>query len=740
MYMNRALIRSAFLLAICVLSQMTIAQTAFSVKEEDSIIRVKAKNYQLEIRKNGFRYSILKTDGSVLLDAHEQSGITYLGVPVVQSKLIGQDEHTLRFETINTLQVKGIVTITPSDRYCKMEIRIGDQRFSASITARTKGLSPVYGLSDHAAVREHPSTEVSGYESNYFGALADGRHTRLVSNFVISPQKGIACVHLEPGKKRLRFSAREWMQGSDNANAMPALFYFTGTPQEIYQDYLTVRNFEKYPVYAPKYEWFGVGWEAFGALGWITNHQTISENINTYLQKGFPLSWMVIGSGFWPNHEARFQATTSFGLWDTVKYPDPSGLIHSFHDKGLKVILGLRIAFIPTGPYTEEGIAKGYFIKKEGKARIFRVSFPKSDCYFLDGNNPQAVKWYLGLCKKWLSYGVDGFKEDLFGYEITDFPDSKLNAVNEALMNDGVYVMGRNGYISSPMDLHRYEDFNYNQNQDRGPVNGLSFAYSGFPYVYPDIVGGTGLANNLFGDIDKEKLKIYLMRNARYASVNPSMSFGYGVWELNDPRVLQVCLEAARLHARLHPYIYSEAIHTYATGFPYTLTPLPLAFPSDTRVHNRENDKVRGYQWMIGDALMAAPLYGNDYDTATHRTIYLPAGSWMDYDNGRLYKGPLLLDKFYMPVEKTPLFVGGSGFVPEEVNGKLMGRIYPVGFAGTTSFRDNKAGVGSTIRFLNGQWKEPIVKDLTTGKTIRTKLVRHAFEFEFIPGHNYEIR
>ena len=40
-------------------------------------------------------------------------------------------------------------------------------------------------------------------------------------------------------------------------------------------------------------------------------------------------------------------------------------------------------------------------------------------------------------------------------------------------------------------DLQRVNDFNYDQDQDRGPVNALAFAYAGFPLVYPDIVGGT---------------------------------------------------------------------------------------------------------------------------------------------------------------------------------------------------------------------------------------------------------
>ena len=70
---------------------------------------------------------------------------------------------------------------------------------------------------------------------------------------------------------------------------------------------------------------------------------------------------------------------------------------------------------------------------------------------------------------------------------------------------------------------------------------------------------------------------------------------------------------------------------------------------------------------MIGDALMAYPLYGEDCETAQARNVYLPEGKWIDYDNGREYIGPLLLKDFKIPVEKTPLFVGGTGIIIEEI-------------------------------------------------------------------------
>ena len=74
----------------------------------------------------------------------------------------------------------------------------------------------------------------------------------------------------------------------------------------------------------PKYEWFGVGWEAWGALAWDTNQRTVIENVSRYLDLGFPLRWMVIGSGFWPRHEPRFHATLhELPLADLGEQPVP---------------------------------------------------------------------------------------------------------------------------------------------------------------------------------------------------------------------------------------------------------------------------------------------------------------------------------------------------------------------------------------------------------------------------------
>jgi alpha-glucosidase (family GH31 glycosyl hydrolase) len=713
---------------------------AGNLPDNDSAWIIKKQNYSINIIKKGFRYSILKPDGGVILQAYPKSGLELANSEVINSRLISQDSEQAQFIVTNDIGIEATVRLSLYDHYFKMSVRYtGAHPIAATIVSRTQGLAPAYGLADNAVFRNVYSTELSGFKDYYFGARPSGDF-RLISNFIIFPKQGLACINLEPHKKIIKITENELVQGSNYVSEMPALYYFIGSTKQIYSDYLHVRNEEGYKVYLPKYEWFGVGWEAFGALGWHTNYQTVTEDVEHYLNAGFPLKWMVVGSGFWPNDDPRYFAATSFGHWDKTRYPDPKGFIANFHQKGLKFILGLRIAFIPNGPFTEEGLRNGYFIKKDGSPRLFKVGFPKTDCYFLDASNAKAVEWYVALCDKWEAAGVDGYKEDLYGYEVEGFPDDKLDPVNALLMDKGVYVMGRNGYVGSPMDIQRFNDFNYNQNQDRGPVNGLAYAYSGFPYVYPDIIGGTGLTNKQFGDMEKEKIGKYLMRESQYAAVNPSLSFGYGPWNLDNDEVMKVCLSAAQLHDRLHDYIYSAAVRTYLTVFPYTMTPLPLAYPSDSTTYYRENDKVRGYQWLLGDALMAIPLYGNDYSQSNTRDVYLPAGKWIDYDNGKVYQGPLLLKDFSIPVDKTPLLVGGTGFVVEKVNGKLMGRIYPVGFSGETVFYDEDGKTKSIISIEGTFDKVSTVKDETTGKKVKAQYKRFAYEFELIPGHNYSVK
>jgi len=735
---------SLLLIAAIVLCSglLSVSAAQFTARDESGVITIATPNYRLEIQKKGFRYRFVRPDGQPIAPAHASSGLEFAGAAATDTALRSQGQQDLVLDVTNDQGAQATVQIEPAGHAVRLAITAPT---AGRVIARTAGLSPAFGLGDHAGLR-HSTTEISNYTNDHFQAQEPPGDKRLISDFLVFPRQGIAMVNMEKGLKVIRVTPDETTQGTVSTLTLPALYYFVGTPTEIYAAYLEARNREGYPVYRPKYEFFGVGWEAFGALGWKTNEKTVTENVERYLGLGYPLAWMVVGSGFWPNEDLDLCATTSFGLWDKTRYPDPRRFIDHFRSRGLKFFLGLRISFIKDGPYSAEGVAKGYFLTENGTAKAYKLGFPRRPAYLLDGSKPEAVKWYVGLCQKWRDWGVDGFKEDLFGYRSVNMREGNIDAVNRALMDQGVFIMGRNGYLGSAMDTHRINDFNFNEDQDRGPINGLAFAYSGFPYVYPDITGGTFGEGRKLPPLTDPRLQNYMMRVAQFDSVHPSMAMGMGPWNFGSKQVEAVMLGAAQLHARLHPYIYSAAIDAYETGFPWTMAPLPLVYPNDPQVYGRENSTVRGYEWLLGPSLLACPLYGNDYATATTRDVYLPAGNWMDYDTGEVHTGPKLLPQFPLPPGKTPLFVGGKGvLVLRDLKGKsLQAKVYPVAAPGS-DFRfthaDGKTRSRIVIEATNWEQRSLAVTDTGNSAPVAFEFEPQTREVSFViqPDHDYRV-
>ena len=744
MYKNHPLFFSVFILIF--FSQCVLIKAQEELQENGDSIVIRNKEITFFLKKNGFKYGFKKADGTRMVPAHPVSGLLAGDVqnlsPAKSTEYLGEDkgEHSFRVTLENRKEIIVRLKLDEKRAHFKIE-NVSDK--PTAMALRSAGVSPGYGLGDNLIngwqrLPENEGkfqTDITGF-TNYDFSSSNGYASRMVSNFAIYPQNGFALINIDPGAKIVVSTNKEIMQGSRHANKISSFYYFFGNTKSIYASFLQARNENGFPVMKPKYAFYGVGWEAWGALAWKTKQETVKRDIDQYLELGYPLKWMVIGSGFWPHEDKKFESTTSFGMWDKELYPNPHDLKRYFNEKGLKFLIGLRIAFITNGPFSNEGLENNYFLTENGKAKIYRIGYPKEPIYILDVHNQEAVKWYVDLCDKW---GVDGFKEDLYGYGAYAFPDNKLDPVNISLMENGYYIMIRNAYLASAGELHRIEDFNYDMNQDRGPVNSLTLAYSGFPLGYMDIIGGMFGGRDFDGDVSN-RIKTYMMRNARIASLHASMSMGKGPWHFNDEEMSRVLLECAQLHARLHPYIYSNAIKFFHDGYPYTITPLSIAFPNDPNVYGRENSKQRGFQWLIGDALMAYPLYGEDYETANSRDIYLPEGKWMDYDTGEEFIGPILLESFSIPVERTPLFVGGTGIVIEEIEGELKGRIYPVSNKTQTIFYGKDGETQSVISIENPDWEDLEIIDLKTDSIIEYEKKRFAFQFNFIEGHDYHIK
>lgn len=231
------------------------------------------------------------------------------------------------------------------------------------------------------------------------------------------------------------------------------------------------------------------------------------------------------------------------------------------------------------------------------------------------------------------------------------------------------------------------------------------------------------------------------------AAVSAGMSFGRGPWLLEHPEYQASALKAARWHDRYAPYIFSAAIDSHESGYPHTMTPLHIAYPDDPETYNLISRERQQYQWMLGRSMLAAPLFGTDYQTAESRDVYLPAGRWIDYESGTVYDGPVTLEDFPMPRARIPVFIGGKGVVvgkSADVPNALDAEVFPVtqGFSEYT-YTWIDGTTKSRITSNNAGWDPATLKirNLTTDQEIAYMFdsIRGSFRFRLTPGHDYDV-
>ncbi len=178
----------------------------------------------------------------------------------------------------------------------------------------------------------------------------------------------------------------------------------------------------------------------------------------------------------------------------------------------------------------------------------------------------------------------------------------------------------------------------------------------------------------------------------------------------------------------LLPYYYSVA-HTAIDSLPmmramFLEEPNKYTFGTAT-----------GYQFMAGPWFLVAPVYqatvadaeGNDLRNG----IYLPKGRWIDYYNGDVYEGGMILNNYPAPVWKLPLFVKAGAIVPmtvpnnnpNEIDRHLrIYELYPYGDSEFTAYDDD----GRTQAYLTGEGEKThlscsVKKDVITFRIEATK-------------------
>jgi len=312
------------------------------------------------------------------------------------------------------------------------------------------------------------------------------------------------------------------------------------------------------------------------------------------------------------------------------RFDDPEGMITDLKKQGFHVCLWQLPYFVPRNRLFPE------LLEKELVVRDRSGNIPYEDAV-LDFSNPDAVEWYQEKIAGLLEMGVGAIKVD-FG---------------EAAPLNGIYHSGRTGFYEHNLYPLRYNkaaaDITLEVNGEhiiwarsawagsqRYPLHwggdaastdvgmaaelrgGLSFGLSGFTFW----------SHDFGGFVSPTPENLYRRWTAFGALSSHSRSHGQPpkeAWEYGED-FLDYFRSAMEMRYRLIPYIYAQSKECTEKGLP-VLRALFVDYPDDPGAWLIED------QYMFGSDMLVAPLF----TSSTGRDVYLPPGSWIDYQTGRSY-------------------------------------------------------------------------------------------------------
>jgi len=145
--------------------------------------------------------------------------------------------------------------------------------------------------------------------------------------------------------------------------------------------------------------------------------------------------------------------------------------------------------------------------------------------------------------------------------------------------------------------------------------------------------------------------------------------------ELPNPRVEAICRKYLELRYRLLPYNYTLARQASDTGLPL-MRALWLQYPDDAKA------AARGDEYLWGRDLLVAPVVERG---AVKRSVYLPAGRWIDWWTGKSMEGGREISRA-VDLATLPLFARAGAIIPldpvrqyamEPVRGPTTLRVFP---------------------------------------------------------------
>jgi alpha-D-xyloside xylohydrolase len=401
------------------------------------------------------------------------------------------------------------------------------------------------------------------------------------------------------------------------------LFVFLGTPKEILDQYTKLTG--KSPL--PPLWSFGL-WMSRCTYNAVQQVRDIAAKLR---ENRIPCDVLHLDTGWF---ETDWQCDYEFSK---TRFTDSKKMLADLKADGFRVSCWQLPYFVPKNRVFPELIAQDLVV------RDTKGNLPYEDAV-LDFSNPKAVEWYQGKLAGLLNDGVSAIKVD-FG---------------EAAPDKGIYASGRTGFYEHNLYPVRYDKAVANitkkvtgdniiwaraawagsqryplhwggdaESTDAGMAaelrGGLSFGLSGFSFWSHDVGGFTATAvDNMDKDLFARWMAFgVLSSHSRCHGIAPKEPWLYGQEFLDLFRAID------ELKYKLMPYVYAQAKDSSEHGLPM-VRPLFMEFPNDPGSWNVEDEYIYGSQ------ILVAPLL---HEHEASREVYLPPGTWLDYQTGKAYAG-----------------------------------------------------------------------------------------------------
>lgn len=360
--------------------------------------------------------------------------------------------------------------------------------------------------------------------------------------------------------------------------------------------------------------------------------------------------------------------------WNLNNWPNPFLMMKNFLSEGIKTIAISEPYITSESVNYDYAYGNNYFAKNQNGSPYIFTGWWSCGCNaaLIDMSNPSAQSWWWSKYPLFMDTLMAGFWTDLGEPERDDTSmqfylgsDNKIHNIYNLLWAKTIFE-GYNNYRpgtrifnltrSGFAGIQRYGVIPWSG--DVGKSFGglvvqlpmlLNMGMSGLAYHNSDIGGFTGgqATPELYARWMEYGTFCPITRAHGYDGIHDTEPWTY------DDTTLAICRKFIQLRYRLLPYIYTMAYENYKTGMPLA-RPLFFDYPNDNNLINESSS----YMW--GDNFLVSPVVQSGQDT---KSIYLPAGNWVDYWSDKIYQGGQSYS-ISAPIDKLPLFVKEGSIIP----------------------------------------------------------------------------